>query len=122
MGGMVQMIEPPVIELKCCGYRMRRYKKTIEIDPRFPRAYEGLGNMYAAIFGRMKEAVLLFEKARRLAPETPAYPMLLSHLYLDLGDDPQFQAIAAEVEADMALQLAALRKDIADLDTWVPSD
>lgn len=64
---------------------VRNFKRAIELDPKLPSAYNGLGAAYKKA-GRIDDAIFIWEKALELKPDY-AFPLYnLGVAYLDKGD------------------------------------
>ena len=63
-----------------------RFKKAIEVDPYFARAYHGLAVLYFSDLGRLDDAAINAHKACRLNPRNATNFALLAHILLHLGD------------------------------------
>jgi TolB-like protein/Tfp pilus assembly protein PilF len=62
------------------------YEKAIEIDPSFALAYIGIGAHYQFASGQLDEALVWFAKGMSHDPGSPAGPVHMGFLFLDLGD------------------------------------
>jgi tetratricopeptide (TPR) repeat protein len=60
----------------------------MEIDPEFPRAYEGFAYVYRR-HGRMDLAIPWREKAESIDPGDPRHSMALGQFYRQIGDEAQ---------------------------------
>lgn len=72
-----------------------RFRKAIEIDPGFARAYQGLASFYFSN-GRLADAALAAQQAALLNPAGATNFALLSNIYVQLGDDVQAARWLAE--------------------------
>ena len=75
----------------------QRFLMAIEADPGFSRAYQGLGTLYY-FQGRLVEAILSARQAALLNPGEAINFVLLSDLFLSLGDTSQAERWLAEAE------------------------
>lgn len=63
-----------------------RFRKTIEIDPGFARAYQGLALLYFRELGRLDDAAIMANHARLLDPAGGVYNAILAIILGHLGE------------------------------------
>ncbi|HKJ19332.1 MAG TPA: tetratricopeptide repeat protein, partial [Woeseiaceae bacterium] len=63
-----------------------RCQRIIEIDPKYPRAYTIMADLYWEVFAQLDEGARWLHKAVELDPGNPDHARWLGMVYLDLGD------------------------------------
>jgi len=62
------------------------FRKTLEIDPRFARAYMGLAVLFFSDTGQLADAAIAARHAIRLDPEIAVYHALLANIFVNMRD------------------------------------
>ncbi|MEM7504712.1 MAG: tetratricopeptide repeat protein, partial [Pseudomonadota bacterium] len=87
----------------------RHFRRAIEIDPGFSRAYQGLATHYFSLQGRIADAALPARHAALLNPSHATNFALLASIYLHLGDVTQAEHWLAEANRLEPDGLSSLR-------------
>jgi TolB-like protein/Flp pilus assembly protein TadD len=77
---------------------LQGYRAVLEFDPRYYRAYTGMGRTYA-LMGRFGEALAMLEKARALGGDLPYILSGLGQVYALAGDHASSRSILANLHA-----------------------
>ena len=75
---------------------LEQYETVIGIDPEFAPVYQNLGDLYAAAFGRIADAIPLIERTRAMTPSSPGTVISLAGKFADLGDYEKAAALLDE--------------------------
>jgi TolB-like protein/Flp pilus assembly protein TadD len=75
------------------------YRRAIEVDPLAPTPHQWLGELTAYTVNRFADAIPLIQKAEALDLRNPQFPVSLTQVFLDLGDESRaFATIEQAVE------------------------